>query len=55
MRSGVDLVVWMTIGGGVMFTLVSVTAWVTGRRLAGLLLAAVAGVNFAFAIALLNR
>ena len=55
MRSGVDLVAWMTIGGGVMFTLVSVTAWVTGRRLAGVLLAVVAGVNFAFAVGLLNR
>ena len=55
MRSGVDLVVWMTIGGGVMFALASVTAWVNGRRIAGLLLAAVAGVNFAFAVALLNR
>jgi hypothetical protein len=54
-RSGVDLVVWMSIGGGVMFTLVSVAAWVTGRRAAGLFFAAFAGVSFAFAIALLNR
>lgn len=55
MRSGVDLVLWMTIGGGVLFTLFSVGAWVTGRRVAGLLLAAVAGLDFAFAIGLLNR
>jgi hypothetical protein len=54
-RSGVDLVVWMTIGGGVMFTLLSVVAWVTGRRVAGALLAIVAGVDFAFAVGLLNR
>jgi hypothetical protein len=54
-RSGADLVVWMTIAGGVMFTLVSVTAWVTGRRIAGLFFAAFAGVSFAFAIGLLNR
>lgn len=55
MRSGADLVLLMTIGGGVMFTLFSVVAWVMGRRIGGLLLAALAGLDFAFAIALLNR
>jgi hypothetical protein len=54
-RAGADLVVLMTIGGGVMFTLFSVVAWVTGRRVGGLVLAALAGANFAFAIGLLNR
>lgn len=55
MRSGVDLVMMMTFGGGVMFTLFSVVAWMTGRRAGGLALAVVAGLDFAFAIALLNR
>ena len=54
-RSGADLVLLMTLGGGVMFTLFAVLAWLTGRRVGGLLLAALAGVDFAFAIALLNR
>jgi hypothetical protein len=54
-RSGPELVVLMTLGGGVMFTLFAVVAWVTGRRAGGLLLAALAGADFAFAIALLNR
>ena len=55
MRSGADLVVMLMIGGGVMFTLISVVAWTTGRRLAALLLAAIAGLDFAFAISLLTR
>ena len=55
MRSGADIVLLLTIGGGVMFTLFSVVAWVTGRRAGGLMLAALAGLDFAFAIALLNR
>ncbi len=55
MRSGADIVLLMTFGGGVMFTLFAVLAWVTGRRTGGLLLAVLAGVDFAFAIALLNR
>jgi hypothetical protein len=45
----------MTLGGGVMFTLFAVVAWVTGRRAGGLLLAAIAGANFAFAFALMGR
>ena len=55
MRSGGDLVVMMMIGGGVMFTLVSVVAWVTGRRVASVIMAAIAGLDFAFAISLLTR
>jgi hypothetical protein len=54
-RTGPDLVLLMTLGGGVMFTLFSVVAWATGRRVGGLVLAALAGANFAFAIALMNR
>jgi hypothetical protein len=54
-RSGPDLVLLMSIGGGVMFTLFAVVAWLTGRRAGGLILAAIAGIDFAFAIALLNR
>ena len=55
MRSGGDLVVLFMLGGGVLFTLFSVVAWTTGRRVGALLLAVVAGVNFAFAIGLLTR
>ena len=55
MRSGGDLVVMMMIGGGVMFTLISVVAWTTGRRVASVIMAAVAGLDFAFAISLLTR
>jgi hypothetical protein len=43
------------MAGGVFFTLFSVVAWTTGRRIAALLLAVLAGVDFAFAIALLTR
>ncbi|MGE5228174.1 MAG: hypothetical protein ACM3MJ_00465 [Deltaproteobacteria bacterium] len=55
MRYGGDLVVLFMLGGGVMFTLLSVAAWVTGRRVAAVFLAVVAGANLAFAIGLLNR
>ncbi len=54
MRSGPDLVLLLTLGGGLFFTLVSVVAWTSGRRIASLLLAVVAGVDFAFALALLT-
>jgi hypothetical protein len=54
-RYGGDLVVLFMLGGGVMFTLLSIAAWVTGRRAAAVFLAVVAGANLAFAIALLNR
>jgi hypothetical protein len=54
-RSGPELVVLMTVAGGVMFTLLSVAAWVGGRRVGGIVLAAFAGVSFAFAVALLSR
>ncbi len=54
MRSGPDLVLLLTLGGGLFFTLVSVVAWTSGRRVASLLLAVVAGVDFAFALALLT-
>ncbi len=55
MRSGGDLLVIMMIGGGVMFTLISVVAWATGRRAASVVIAAVAGLDFAFVISLLTR
>jgi hypothetical protein len=54
-RSGSNLVVLFMLGGGVMFTLFSVVAWTTGRRAGALVLAVVAGANFAFAVALLTR
>jgi hypothetical protein len=54
-RSGSDLVVMLMIGGGVMFTLISVVAWTTGRRVASIVMAALAGLDFAFAISLLTR
>jgi len=49
------VVVLLMIGGGAFFTVFSVTAWTTGRRVGAILLAAVAGVDFAFAISLLTR
>ncbi len=52
---GSNLVVLFMIGGGVFFTVFSVIAWTTGRRVASLLLAALAGVDFAFAVSLLTR
>jgi hypothetical protein len=54
-RAGPDLVVLLMVGGGVMFTLVSIAAWTRGRRLGAVVLAIVAGVDFAFAISLLTR
>ena len=54
-RSGGDLVVLFMLGGGVMFTLFSVVAWTTGRRVGALVLAVIAGANFAFAVGLLTR
>lgn len=55
MRAGPDLVVLLMLGGGLMFTLISVAAWTTGRRAGAVMLAIVAGVDFAFAISLLTR
>lgn len=55
MRAGPDLVVLLMLGGGVMFTLISVVAWTTGRRAGALIMAAIAGMDFAFAISLLTR
>jgi hypothetical protein len=52
-RSGSDLVMLFMFGGGIFFTALSVVAWIGGRRLGSLLLAVVAGANFAFAAALL--
>ncbi|HET6475985.1 MAG TPA: hypothetical protein VFH93_07925 [Thermoleophilia bacterium] len=54
MRSGSDLVLLLTLGGGLFFTVVSVVAWTSGRRIGSLLIAVVAGVDFAFAVALLT-
>jgi hypothetical protein len=48
-------VVLLALGGGVMFTLVAVAAWTTGRRVGAVVLAVIAGVDLAFAIALLTR
>jgi fatty acid desaturase len=54
-RYGGDLVMFMMLGGGIMFTLLSVAAWTTGRRAGALVLAVIAGANFAFALGLLTR
>jgi hypothetical protein len=54
-RHGGDLVMFMMLGGGIMFTLLSVVAWTTGRRPGALVLAVIAGANFAFAVGLLSR
>jgi hypothetical protein len=43
------------LGGGVMFTLISVAAWRMGRRAGAVALAVIAGVDFAFAISQLTR
>lgn len=50
-----NLVVLFMIAGGVFFTTFSVAAWVMGRRVGGILLAVVAGIDFAFAASLLLR
>jgi hypothetical protein len=54
-RHGGDLVMFMMLGGGIMFTLLSVVAWTTGRRPGALVLAVIAGANFAFAVGLFSR
>jgi hypothetical protein len=41
--------------GGVFFTVVAVAAWTTGRRVGGMFLAMLAGINVALAIELLMR
>ena len=50
-----NVIVMLMIGGGIFFTIFSVTAWTMGRRVGSMLLAAVAGIDFAFAISLLTR
>lgn len=55
MRAGSDLVVLLMFGGGLMFTLISIVAWTTGRRAGALVMAVIAGLDFAFAISLLTR
>ncbi len=55
MRYGGNLVVFLMMGGGIMFTLLSVAAWTTGRRAGALVLAVIAGANLAFAFGLLTR
>lgn len=55
LRAGPDLLVLLMLGGGVMFTLISIVAWTTGRRVGALVLAVIAGIDFAFAISLLTR
>jgi hypothetical protein len=54
-RYGQDITLLLSIGGAVLLALLSVVAWVTGRRVGGMVLAVMAGVGFAFAIALFNR
>jgi hypothetical protein len=54
-RYGGDLVMFMMLGGGIMFTLLSVAAWTTGRHAGALVLAVIAGANFAYAVGLLTR
>jgi len=41
--------------GGFFFTVVAVAAWRTGRRVGGMVLAVLAGINLALAIELLTR
>ena len=53
MRSNV-LVIFMLFGG-VFFTVVSVAAWRTGRRVGAMFLAVLAGLDFALAIQFLLR
>ena len=48
-------IVLLMIGGGVFFTVISIVAWTTGRRVGSIVLAALAGADFAFAIALISR
>ena len=55
LRSGPEMVVLLTMAGGVMFTLIAVAAWVGGRRAGGGVMAAFAGVCFAYGVALLLR
>jgi len=50
-----NVVVLLMLGGGIFFTLFSVAAWVAGRRVGSMLLAVVAGLDFAFAASLLLR
>jgi hypothetical protein len=50
-----NVVVVLMITGGVFFTTVSVAAWVMGRRVGSMLMAVVAGIDFAFAASLLLR
>jgi len=54
-RAGTELLVLLMIGGGLLFTLVSVVAWTTGRRVGAFVLAVIAGIDFAFAVSLLTR
>jgi hypothetical protein len=55
LRAGSDLIALLMLGGGALFTLISVAAWTTGRRAGAVAFAIVAGVDFAFAISLLTR
>jgi hypothetical protein len=43
------------LSGGVIFTVLAVAAWKTGKRFGALVLAALAGVDLAMAINLLRR
>ena len=53
MRSNV--LAFFMLFGGVFFTVVAVSAWRTGRRVGGMFLAVVAGIDLALAIELLTR
>ena len=53
MRSNV--LAFFMLFGGVFFTVVAVSAWRTGRRVGGMFLAVVAGIDLALAIKSLTR
>ena len=53
MRSNVAAI--FMLFGATFFTVVAVAAWRTGRRVGGLFLAVLAGINLALAIELLMR
>jgi len=50
-----NVLAFFMLFGGVFFTVVAVSAWRTGRRVGGMFLAVVAGIDLALAIELLTR
>jgi hypothetical protein len=49
------MVVLLMLATGVLFTLLSVAVWASGRRAGAVAVAVIAGADFAFAISLLTR